>query len=125
MVRKFIGGVKTWQRWVRDYRKATEGRVKGLLVMWDEVEGRWFEKEEGRLREEAEVKKRREEEFDLDKLLGKGGRVRRGPKYARGKGEKRDDIGEGGRGRRGAKRVQKMFQRMLSISSRRPSPRPF
>ncbi|GMI49243.1 hypothetical protein TrCOL_g12828 [Triparma columacea] len=93
VVRHFIGGVKTWQRWYREYRRTTEGRIKGMLVLWEEVEARWLEKEERRLREEAREKRRMEEEFDLDKVLSSmGGRIQRGPKYARAKGEKRDDI---------------------------------
>ncbi|GMH46613.1 hypothetical protein TrRE_jg8811, partial [Triparma retinervis] len=82
VVRHFIGGVKTWQRWYRSYRRATEGRIRGMLARWEEVEARWFEKEEARMREEAREKRRMDTEFDLDKVLSSmGGRIQRGPKY--------------------------------------------
>jgi len=53
------------------------------MAAWDEIETEWFAEKEAEMHEDAEKKKRMEEEFDLNQLFEKKGRKM--PSYSKGK----------------------------------------
>ncbi len=81
VVANFIHGVKTWQRFWRSFDHATSNRVKALMTAWDEIEAEWFSEREAAIHADAEHKKRMEQEFDLDIMLGE--KQNTGPNYTK------------------------------------------
>ena len=79
VVANFVRGVKTWQRWWRVYETATANRIKALLIIWEDVEAEYVAEREAALYADAELKKKLEADFDLDRLVSKGKAV---PHYA-------------------------------------------